>query len=48
MEIPKQGKQVLMLFFYTINYKISFESISTKLFFIPTPFGINSSNRYLP
>ena len=35
-----------MLFFYTINYKISFELTSTKFFFVPTPFNTNGSDRY--
>ena len=43
----KQDKRVEMLLLHTINYKISFESASTKLFFVASPFGFNSSDWYL-
>lgn len=48
MEYPKQCNQGLVLFFYTINNKISFEPTFTKFFYVRTILGINSSNRYLP
>lgn len=46
--IPNHGIVLilLILFFYTINYKISFE-FTSKSFFVPILFEVNSSNRYL-
>lgn len=48
MEYPKQCKQGMVLFFQTINNKISFESTFTEFFYVRTTLGINSSNRNLP